>query len=215
MTGLIHFFVLNILIKKANGLIIVDNVKQIANLTMKLETSPTFTNKTIQSHLKVLNFETYPKDLSQSEPRFSKNIVIQNQCNYNNFYDEDNKVHYCPSYEQVNLHDGVYYILEGCSSIHLSEPEKFSWIITNKDEVNLFDLKISRFSKRFVFKKPISCMEVCLQFCEDKEKFFNLGINDLIVLTILISFFCGFLICYPCYMLLMKFKVSNKVEDFE
>lgn len=224
MKGLLPLFLFNNIINKTIGLIIVDNIKQIGNLSMKLEAKPKFTSKTIQNHFKDLNFVTNSEDQVQSKHGYSKSIVIQNQCDYKNFTDEFHKAHYCPTigsitaYELVYSNNGVYFILEGCSSYDLVEPEEFSWIITDRDEVNLLNLKISNRSTRFIFKKPISCRVVCLKFCSvniDPIVAITVGIDDFIVITILVLFICGFLIFYPCYMFLMKFKVSNQVENFE
>lgn len=208
MTGLIHFCLFIILIMKSNGLII-DVFKEKANLTIKLEAHPTFTNKTIQSHFRDLNLFVLKPSFYLHSKLGARNTIIQNQCDYKHFYDEVNKAHHCPTIGNIDsyLHDGVYFILQGCSSIKLGKPEEITWIITDRDEVDLFHLKYFEFSKRVILDNYTSCMEVCQKFCEDHDQPFEIGIKDWIIFILFITF-CGILICYSCYIFLRKIKVS-------
>lgn len=165
MKGLTAVFLYNIIIKTSIGLIVYpDDIKRIGNLTNKLEAQAKFTNKSIQSHFTDLNFDKIVTEHVDPKHGYAKYVVIQNGCNDTYLYYEIDKAYHCPTignviaYEQVNSLDGVYYILEGCSAIDLFPVQEYTWILTDRDEVNLYDLKIANSSKRFIFENPISCM---------------------------------------------------------
>lgn len=80
--------------------------------------------------------------------------------------------------------------------------------------------------KDYELQLAVDCNYICLQVCmhqqaesdvkrlEPINTSIEFGINDLIVLVILILFFCGFLIFYPCLIFLKKLKALNRVESF-
>lgn len=223
MKGFTTFFLVTVFILKSNT-VIVDFNQNNVNTTVKLQNKPKFTSHTLEhNYFTILTMsDTIP--YGKSEVQFQRKIIVQNNCDNNNFYDEVNKSHHCPTignftaYDKVYTQDGVYYIVQECSAMVSGKLQNYTWIITDRDAFNVYDLMNSNEYKHFVIYGSTSCLGMCLSMCKDKDVI-DLGIefrlNDFIVLIILILFFCGFLVFYPCGVFLRKCHTSNQVQAFQ
>lgn len=212
MDGLISVFLNLIFILNLNGLVIDYNI----NGTEKIYSL--VPDKFMKDKMSKAFFpdRNYGEDKNEIKFQFQEKVVIQNNCEYENFYED-----ICPSigsFKDVVIFtrgDGNYIIVQGClADFNNSNIEtNFTWIVTNSANVNIIELASGIDSAKYhLYNKTMSCNEVCLKICPGKELIYEF--KDFLIFFFLILFFIGFLIFYKALDIWRKFKTLNQVEDF-